>query len=70
MSQDHYLMSETEVDRIRELLGAVHAAVLEYIESRKLAVPPWEQAEDGPDAEGCRAILEEVELDTQRNFDF
>jgi len=68
VSQDHYLISETEVDRIRELLGAAHAAVLEYIESRKLEVPPWEE---GPDAEGCRAILEEVELDTQAaGFDF
>jgi len=67
MSQDHYLVAETELERIRELLGAVHAAVLEYIESRKLETPPWEE---GPDAESCRAILEEVALDTQRSFDF
>jgi hypothetical protein len=67
VGQDHYLMTETEVDRIRELLGSVHDAVLGYIESRRVRVPPWEE---GPDVESCLAILEETQNDTQRSFDF
>jgi hypothetical protein len=69
MAEDSYLMSETDVDRLRELLEAVHFAMIEFIDSRKLKIPPWEE-QDHPELENTQAILDEVRQEAQRNFDF
>ena len=71
MSQDHYLLTETEVDRLRGLFESCHYAIFEFIESRKIKPPSWEGDEPtGPEMQNFNSIYEEVDQLTQREFDF
>ena len=68
MRQDHYLLSESDVDRIRELFESVHFTVQEFIESRKVQVAPWDEMEH-PEFDNTMAIITELENETKRKPD-
>jgi hypothetical protein len=67
MAQDHYLLTEEEVDRLRGLSEGFHYALFEFINSRRIRIPPWE---DGPETQNYESIFEEVEGLSQTSFDF
>jgi hypothetical protein len=69
--QAQYLMSEWEVDRLRELMESFQYAVIELLESRRIRTPPWEEV-DHPERENFEAILSEIQTDAakQTSFDF
>ena len=67
MSQDHYYLSEMEIDRLRDLFESFHYMVFEFIESRKLKVPPWEE---GPELQNFKSIYEELDILAQEKFEF
>jgi len=69
MGEDYYLISETEVDRLREFFESFHYMAFEYIESRKVKVPPWEE-EEGPQMHNFNSIYEELDNLAQENFEF
>lgn len=68
MSQEHYLLSETEVDRLRELFESFHWMVFEFIEKRKIQTPGVK--EESPEYENFQSIYEELDLLNQEKFDF
>jgi hypothetical protein len=67
MGQDQYLLTDTEVDRLRDLFESFHYMVFEFIESRRLKIPPWEE---GPEMQNFTSIYEELDNLAQEKFDF
>jgi hypothetical protein len=67
MSQDHYYLSDTEIDRLRDFFESFHYMVFEFIESRKIKVPPWEEGEE---IKNFTSVYQELDHLAQEKFDF
>jgi len=70
MAQDHYLLSDTEIDRLRDFFESFHYMVFEFIESRRVKVPPWEEDLETPEIQNFNSIYEELDNLAQGKFDF
>lgn len=69
MSQDHYLISETEFDTLRAFSESFHFMLVEFIEKRRLRSYGEEEGES-PECENFKSIYEELDLLNQQKFDF
>lgn len=58
-SQDHYLITEMELDRLKNLSEAFHFAWLQFIESRRIRIP-HENLEDDTFL-NLNSIIEEID---------
>ena len=67
MPQDQYLLSDAELDRLRDFFEAFHYMVFEYLESHRLKIPPWEE---GPEMQNFNSVYEELDNLAQQKFDF
>jgi len=70
MSQDHYLLSDREIDRLRDFFESFHFMVFEFIESRRVKVPPWEEDQEKPEMQNFNSTYEELDHLAQEKFDF
>jgi hypothetical protein len=70
MSQDHYLLSDREIDRLRDFFESFHYMVFEFIESRRVKVPPWEEDQEAPEMRNFNSVYEELDNLAQEKFDF
>lgn len=70
MSQDQYLLSDMEIDRLRDFFESFHYMVFEFIESRRLKVPPWEEGEEWPEMKNFNSTYQELDALAQEQFDF
>lgn len=70
MEQNYYLISETDFDRLRSFSESFHFAMVEFIESRKVKNPPWEEDDEKPEYQNFQSIYEELDLIAQEKFEF
>ena len=70
MGQDYFILSETDFERLRAFSESFHMALFEYIDSRKVQTPPWEEDKEKQQMQNFNSIYEELDLLSQQNFDF
>jgi hypothetical protein len=64
MPHDHYDLSETEVDQLREFFDSFQGMIFELIESRRVKVNDW------PERQNYASIYEKLDHLAQEKFDF
>ena len=71
MSQDLFLLTEPEIDRLRGLFESCHYALFEFIESRRVKSPAgdWDEPA-GPEMQNFNDLFNEVSQLSQQEFDF
>ena len=62
MWQDHFYLSEMDMDRIRALSEAYHLALIEFIESRKIRRPPHERDDERTEMQNFQSVCDELEM--------
>ena len=67
MSQDHYYLSETEVDHLKDFYESFQFMVFELIESRRIKEPP---NRDWPERQNYASLYETLDHLAQEKFDF
>ena len=66
--QDHFLISGTELDRLKALSEAFHFTLLEFIESRRIKVHDDEG--ENKEFQELNSIIEEIEYFSEKKTDF
>ena len=67
MSQDHYLLSDQEMEILRDFFESFHSMVFEFIESRRLEKP---SRQDWPERQNFSSIYQKLDKLAQQEFDF
>ncbi len=67
MSQDHYYLSDEEIDQLRDFFESFQFMVFEFIESRRNKEPP---NRDWPERQNYASIYEKLDQLAQEKFDF
>jgi hypothetical protein len=68
MSQNHYLLSDKDVELLRDFFESFHWMVFEFIESRKCRDPDAQS--DWPERQNYSSLYEELDALAQQKFDF
>ena len=70
MGQDYYLLSETDYERLRGFSESFYLMFSEFLDSRKIKTPPWEEDNDLPEYKNFQSNYEELDSLAQEKFDF
>ena len=67
---DYYLLSEMDYDRLRGFSESFYFMLTEFLDSRKIKTPPWEENSDQPEMKMFLSNYEELDFLAQEKFDF